>query len=175
MACYSAASLPVARRSQADGLEPSLRSYAWASLAPCSIGKPAAPESRTREAAVCYLPQKAARIQNPFSAVCALLQLRLIALVCYKRRYAFTRVVSLQSCSKGFDQSEVTKAARPANWCVYRKPKPGHSALITEGDSVEHGFIPSCRSAARSLSRALHQCGDLLCVLGNSSRRQPGS
>jgi hypothetical protein len=39
---------------------------------------------------------------------------------------------------------------------------------------VERGFIPSCRSAARSLSRALHRCGDLLCVLVNSSRRYPG-
>jgi len=39
---------------------------------------------------------------------------------------------------------------------------------------VERGFIASCRSAARSLSRALHRCGDLLCVLVNSSRRYPG-
>ena len=39
---------------------------------------------------------------------------------------------------------------------------------------MERGFIPSCRSAARSLSRALHRCGNLLYVLVDLSRRQPG-
>jgi len=37
----------------------------------------------------------------------------------------------------------------------------GSDALITKGDSIGARFIPSCRSAARSLCRALHRCGNL--------------
>src|SRR4029079_9572895 len=50
----------------------------------------------------------------------------------------------------------------------------GSDALITKGDSMGDRFIPSCRSAARSLSRALHRCGKLLYALDGFKRRQPG-
>jgi hypothetical protein len=50
----------------------------------------------------------------------------------------------------------------------------GFDTPITEGDSRGARFIPTVGSAPRSLSRALHRCGDLLYVLVNSSRRHPG-